>query len=155
MAMKEQLALMPEEKVLWEGQADMFYRSSNPLVKILMFFVKIFMFVVGIRVTGTLVLTTRRVFFTYDRFFLWFFRYASGRTMVPNHRISAVGYGYEASFLVFFKTKVVVISAAGTPEVVLALKKISEEELNRQFGILFQTVLVETDKGDAVRVQTK
>ncbi len=141
--MKEKITMVTGEEVLWEGKANMFYRSSNPVVKIIMFFMKILMLIIGVRVTGTVVFTSQRVFFTYNKYFLWVFRYASGRVMIPNRRMSAISYGFEASFLVFFKTKVVSISSAGQPEVLLALKGISEEELNKQIGNLFHTLLID------------
>lgn len=142
--MSQELVLIPGEEIIWKGQANMFFRSPNPLVKIMMFIMKILMFVVGQRVTGTLVITSQRVFFTYNKFFLWFFRYASGRIMLSNKRIAAISYGFEASFLVFFKTIIVSIASTGQHETSLALKGVSEKELNQKFSELFDRMLMES-----------
>lgn len=59
--MSQEIVLVPEEEIIWKGEANMFYRSPNPLVKIVMFIHKILMLIVGLRVTGTLVVTSQRV----------------------------------------------------------------------------------------------
>lgn len=96
-----------------EGNA--YTLSSNPLVRIIMFFVKIIQFLLG-SVSRVLVVTTsERVVIVKTQKFLWIFDSAIISTSVFPRGVIDVGYAMKRSFI-FFKTHYFTMTYGGLSE---------------------------------------
>lgn len=136
------MQLLENEQIIWEGPADMFYVSHNIGVKIMMGISKLLSFLFGVRVTGHLILTNRRAYYSYSNYIFWVFRAGAGKHTVFNHQIASFEYGFQSSFLIFFKTKTLKINSTGPgSDINLALKKIKEKDLDQLVSSLSYSIL--------------
>jgi|SaaInl4_150m_RNA_FD_contig_21_1789881_length_670_multi_6_in_0_out_0_2 hypothetical protein len=104
------------EEELCRMTGNAYTLSSNPLVRIVMFFVKILQFFLG-SVTRVLVVTTsERVVVIQNQKMLWIFdQSVTSRTVFPRG-VSQIGYSMKRSFI-FFKTHYLLMASTGETEI--------------------------------------
>lgn len=145
--------LLDKEEIIWEGPADMFYVSHNLGVKIIMGIFKILAFIVGKRVTGHLILTNKRAYYSYSNYIFWVLRSGAGKHTVFNHQIASFEYGFQASFIIFFKTKTLKINSTGPgSDISLALRKINEKVLDKLISALSYSILSQRDYNETTEL---
>ena len=120
---------MNGEEVLWREKADVLFVSPNLIVKIIVKFIYIMGWLLGIRHKGDITCTNKRLIYEIKSYFLWIFNYKSKFQTIYLNKLSGIDVGYEASFLIFFKSKIMTVYSSGMTAPTFAFKKISEEDL--------------------------
>ena len=114
------MALIDKFITLNEGETELcrlegnaYTLSSNPIVRFIMFFVKIVAFLTGTIARVVVVCTSDRVIVVETQKILWFFNYSvSARDIFPR-AVSQVGYAMQRS-LIIFKTHYLTVAATGS-----------------------------------------
>ena len=96
-----------------EGNA--YTLSSNPLVRIIMFFVKILAFLLGFISKVTVVTTSERVVILNTQKMLWIFNQSVSATTIFPRGINKIGYKMQRSFI-FFKTHYLSVTCGSETE---------------------------------------
>lgn len=123
------MTLRPDEVPIWQETVDVYYTSPTIWAKIMAFIGSIIALVTGMRTTGEVTCTNRRVVMVTRRFFLWVLQTGATFETIYMDQLSGVDVGYKAILFIFGKQKVMHIYAAGRPTVSLAFKRLSEREL--------------------------
>ena len=110
------LQLSDGETELSRLEGNAYTVSSNPIVRIVMFFVGIIQFLIGSKSKVLVVSTSERLVIIQNQKFLWFFDASvSVRTVFPRG-IVQTGYSMARS-MIFFKTHYLSMSSGGTSEI--------------------------------------
>ena len=139
MSLESYIQLSSEEAEVARMRGNAYTTSSNPLVRIIMFFVKIIMFLLGSLRRVIVVVTSERVIVVENQKFLWFFD--SGITVNTFYPRGIIinGYSMQRSWLIF-KTHYLTMSTGGqlelfssrdgkdkTYEIIKAIKALKEK----------------------------
>jgi hypothetical protein len=116
MASKDHIQLNDGEQELCRLDGNAYTISFNPLVRIIMFFVKIIQFLSG-SISKILVITTsERVVLVKTQKMLWIFDQSITSTTVFPRGIVKIGYSMQRSFI-FFKTHYLTMTSGGKSEI--------------------------------------
>jgi len=125
----KKIYLMQGEEVLWREKADVLFVSPNLIVKIMVKIIYIFGWLSGNRHKGDITCTNKRIIYEIKSYFLWVLNYKSKFQTIYINKLSGIDVGYEASFLIFFKSKIMTVYSSGMTAPTFVFKKISEEDL--------------------------
>ena len=125
----KKINLMQGEEILWREKADVMFVSPNLIIKIIVKINYILAWLSGNRHKGDITCTNKRIIYEIKSYFLWIFNYKSKYQTIYLNKLSGIDVGYEASFLIFFKSKVMTIYSSGMTAPTFVFKKISEEDL--------------------------
>ena len=85
----------------WSTKVNVRMVGSNPIVKIINFFIAVFEFFSGIRRTGELVEEANHVLINTNTRIIWFFPYSKQSLKVAKKNVSAIKVSDERSFIIF------------------------------------------------------
>ena len=120
------------EGSVWEQKINVRFMSKNPIVRLIMFFVAILQFLIGVRKTGKLTEYEERVEITTTSYFIWFIRGGESTLVVKKDKITGYSVGFSRQWL-FFKVVVAQLFASGLPEGdEMVLKGISFDHLKEK-----------------------
>lgn len=125
----QKIHLMPGEEILWKEKADVLFVSPNIVVKIMVKIIYFLGWLTGNRHKGDITCTNKRIIYEIKSYFLWVFNYKSKFQTIYLNKLSGIDVGYEASFLIFFKSKVMTVYSTGMTAPTFVFKKISEKDL--------------------------
>ena len=125
----QKIHLMEGEEVLWREKADVLFVSPNLIVKIMVKIIYFFGWLSGNRHKGDITCTNKRIIYEIKSYFLWFLNYKSKFQTIYINKLSGIDVGYEASFLIFFKSKVMTVYSSGMTAPTFVFKRISEKDL--------------------------
>lgn len=123
------VTLRPDEVPIWQEAVDVYYTSPSLAARLLAFFTSIIALVTGMRTSGVVICTNRRVVLVTRRFFLWVLQTGATYETIFCDQLSGVDVGSESTLVFLFKKKVMHLYAAGRPTVSLAFRRIGEREL--------------------------
>lgn len=132
---------LPNEEILWKAKADQWIEATNILARIMTFFVKIVMFIFGIRKTGNIIATNQRIIYFSKEYTLWIFKTANGYESLFLNQIAGTNLQVRAGFLMFFKKKTLSIKSTGSGDVKFTFKKIKHDELEAYTAKLNEFVI--------------
>lgn len=95
----------------WSTEVNVRMQGSNPLIKIINFFVAITEFLTGTRKSGTLKDESNHVVIDTNTRILWFFPYSKETKKIAKKNISAVTVSDERSLIIF---KSITVSVLGS-----------------------------------------
>ena len=136
-----EIRLLPDEKVLWQYEADCFFVSSHPMIKAMVKLSVVLGLLVGIRKKGIVIATNKRLIHNSQGFFLWVFENESQTNNIFLDKISGFTQRHKASFLVFFKSKIMQVRASGVANMEFVFKKITHPELEFRINEISQIAL--------------
>ena len=85
----------------WSTKVNVRMVGSNPIVKLINFFLAIYEFLAGIRRTGELVEEANHVLININTRIIWFFPYSKQSLKVAKKNVSAIKVSDERSFIIF------------------------------------------------------
>ena len=115
MSLESYIKLSERENEMCRMRGNAYTTSSNPLVRFIMFFIKIISFLLGFIRRVVVVVTSERVIVVENKRFLWFFD--SGITVNTYYPRGIIinGYAMERSWLIF-KTHYLTLSTGAALE---------------------------------------
>jgi len=125
----QKIHLMKGEEVLWKEKADVLFVSPNLVIKIMVKILYLFAWLSGNRHKGDITCTNKRIIYEIKSYFLWVLNYKSKFQTIYLNKLSGIDVGYEASFLIFFKSKVMTVYSSGMTAPTFVFKRISEKDL--------------------------
>lgn len=125
----QKIHLMEGEEVLWKEKADVLFVSPNIVVKMMVKIIYFFGWLTGNRHKGDITCTNKRIIYEIKSYFLWVLNYKSKFQTIYLNKLSGIDVGYEASFLIFFKSKVMTVYSSGMTAPTFVFKRISEKDL--------------------------
>lgn len=125
----KKINLMADEEILWKEKADVIYVSPNLLIKIIVKIKYMLGWLMGNRHKGDIICNNKRIMYEAKSYFLWIFNYKSKYQTIYLNKLSGIDIGYEASFLIFFKSKVMTVYSSGMTAPTFVFKRISEADL--------------------------
>lgn len=123
-----------EENILWNERADVYYTSNTILGRIISAIPAVFCTIIGIRTTGDVTCTDRRLIFVLRSYSLWVLNHSTLYQIVYLDHLAGVDVGDTPlfRFLIFFlfRKKVMNIDAPGRPLIQLAFRgSMTKEDL--------------------------
>lgn len=123
------VTLRSGEVPIWQEKVDVYYTSPSLAARLTAFVTSIIALLTGMRTSGVVICTNRRVVLVTRRFFLWVLQTGANYETIFCDQLSGVDVGSESTLIFLFKKKVMHLYAAGRPTVSLAFLRITEREL--------------------------
>ena len=130
-----EIQLMENEEQIWKAKAKKSPISNNLVIRLITAIIKFIMFINGFRSKGEIVITNKRIIYSYQNYAWYCINTASNVEYISLNKVATISGGFKASFLCFCKTNALTVTTGGETNDYY-FSGVSENEFQEKFNII-------------------